>query len=209
MNGHLDPLGRIGRLDAEALATDHYLESLLASAVRREPDAEPPAEVDPALEAVAIALRDGAVRVHPSFRFEERLARRLAEAAADLRLVPAASGETGAPVIAFRRAGGAAAGVAAAGVAAPGVAAADVAAAGVAAAGIAAEDVAEGAARAAQGSPRPIARPLIVGGALTSAAISIAGAAFVAWRLARSGAAGAGAPGSAAGSLPGLLRRLD
>ena len=31
--------------------------------------------------------------------------------------------------------------------------------------------------------PRAIRRPLLIGGALTSAAISLAGAAFVAWRL--------------------------
>ena len=33
------------------------------------------------------------MRVHPSFRFEERLARRLAEAAAGMRLAAAAGGE--------------------------------------------------------------------------------------------------------------------
>jgi hypothetical protein len=36
---------------------------------------------------------------------------------------------------------------------------------------------------------RELPRPLLIGGALTSAAISLAGAAFVAWRLARPGCA--------------------
>jgi len=35
--------------------------------------------------------------------------------------------------------------------------------------------------------PRELARPLLIGGALTSAAISIAGAAIVAWRRGRPG----------------------
>jgi len=96
---------------------------------------------------VARRLYAEAVRVHPSFRFEERLARRLAETAVAARL-PAAVGDGGAaPVVAL------------------GVTFAD----------------------DSLGRPaRPAARrPLLVGGALTSAAISIAGAAFVAWRRAR------------------------
>jgi hypothetical protein len=47
------------------------------------------------------------------------------------------------------------------------------------------------AAEASQGDtptdPRELARPLLIGGALTSAAISIAGAALVAWRRGRPG----------------------
>ena len=35
------------------------------------------------------------------------------------------------------------------------------------------------------GAARPGARPVVIGGVLTSAAISLAGAAFVAWRLRR------------------------
>jgi hypothetical protein len=37
------------------------------------------------------------------------------------------------------------------------------------------------------GSPRDLNRPLLIGGALTSAALSLAGAAFVAWRRGRPG----------------------
>ncbi len=57
--------------------------------------------IDPTLRLAARRLRDELVRTHPSFRFEERLARRLAEAAARMRLATAAGGEAEATVIPF------------------------------------------------------------------------------------------------------------
>ena len=80
------------------------------------------------------------MRVHPSFRFEERLARRLAEAAAGMRLATAVGGEG--TILPF-----------------PG---------------------------AVPDTARPVPRrPLLFGGAVTSAALGLAGAAFVAWRRTR------------------------
>jgi len=130
-------------VEVEALVTDRYLDALLAAAERRTTDAtDEPADpaLDPALRSAAIRLRDELVRVHPSFRFEERLARRLAEAAAGMRLATAVGGEG--TILPF-----------------PG----------------AAPDTAP---------PMP-RRPFLVGGAVTSAALGLAGAAFVAWRRTR------------------------
>jgi hypothetical protein len=140
--------------EVEALLTDLYLESVLA---RIGTDLGPAdAGLDPALRAASDRLRRDMVRVHPSFRFEERLATRLAEAAAMLRM-PAAVGAEGA-VIPFRGS--------------------------AAAAGHPAEAFDPLAFDDPEDDRRELPRPLIIGGALTSAAISIAGAAFVAWRWA-------------------------
>lgn len=139
--------------EVEALLTDLYLESLLA---RSGTDLGPSdARLDPLLRDASDRLRRDLVRVHPSFRFEERLAARLAELAAAMRLPAAAGGEG--QVIELRT----------------------------------------GAAGAAPFDPftdedpederHELSRPLIIGGALTSAAISLAGAAWVAWRRARPG----------------------
>jgi hypothetical protein len=146
--------------EVEALLTDLYLESVLA---RSGTDLGPAdARLDPVLRAVSDRLRRDLVRVHPSFRFEERLAARLAEVAAGMR-VPAAAGGEG-TLVPFGRRGGADAGW-------------------------------NG--RVPDGFDPPsfdpdsdddrreIPRPLLIGGALTSAAISLAGAAFVAWRRTR------------------------
>lgn len=155
------------RVEIEALVTDRYLDALLAAAERRAPDAPADPSLDPAIRGAALRLRDELVRVHPSFRFEERLARRLAEAAAGMRLA-AAAGAEGA-ILPF-----------------PG----------------AADDLLAGdppVGNPRRGDPRAAAapgagpygirllprRPLLVGGAVTSAALSLAGAAFVAWRLTR------------------------
>jgi len=135
-------------LEVEALVTDRYLEALLLAAERRADDAPADPALDPAIRGAARRLRDELVRVHPSFRFEERLARRLAEAAAGLRLAAVAGGD--ATVIAF-----------------PAPLLGDTALAG------------------GSTAPSPDRRPLLVGGAVTSAALSLAGAAFVAWRLTR------------------------
>jgi len=133
--------------DVDALQTDRYLESLL-SADRAAVDAPADAGLDPVIREIATKLRRHLLPVHPSFRFEERLARRLAEAAGSMRLA-AAAGSEGTPL--------------------------------------------------PLSDPRSLepfedifgddiagrARPLLIGGALTSAALSIAGAAFVAWRRTR------------------------
>jgi hypothetical protein len=127
--------------EIEAFIVDRYLESLLA---RHPADIEGvPAE----LRATAGRLAAGLPRHHPSFRFEERLALRLAEVAARMR-VPAAAGAEGV-VVPIR--------------------------------GLGTSDHPEGEEPRAPG-PRPAVPPVVIGGVLTSAAISLAGAAIVAWR---------------------------
>lgn len=121
--------------EIEALIVDRYLESLLAR--RPQSVADLPADLADAADRLVRSLP----RFHPSFRFEEALAARLAAAAAgardpDGRLVPFAPSREG-------RSGG--------------------------------------------GRP-PRSRPVVLGSVVTSAAaISLAGAAYVAWRLARPG----------------------
>jgi hypothetical protein len=163
-------------LEVEALVTDRYLEALLVAAERHAVDAPADPGLDPAVRSAARHLRDELVRVHPSFRFEERLARRLAEAAAGLRLAAASGGD--ATVIPFP---------------VPLLGEADLAEE------LASPDLAAllgaplsdgprtGGPDAAAGAAThtPARRPLLVGGAVTSAALSLAGAAFVAWRLTR------------------------
>jgi hypothetical protein len=150
------------RAEADALLTDLYLDALLAARERHATDAPTAADLDPAVRAVAARLAADLGRVHPSFRFEERLATRLAEAATRLRLAMAAGAEASS---APRAAGDPAR--------SPGDPADEIGAWPVDA------DPAE-----AEGRGRN--RPLILGGALTSAALSIAGAAaYVAWRRAR------------------------
>jgi hypothetical protein len=119
--------------EVEALVVDRYLESLLA---RRPHDVD---DVPPDLEAAADELIRALPRYHPSFRFEEHLAARLAAAAAHA--------EAAGRVVPFARP----------------------------AAGL-------------DPATRPgLARPVVIGSVVTSAAISLAGAAFVAWRRARPG----------------------
>lgn len=141
--------------EVEALLIDLYLESVLA---RSGTDAGPAdARLDPLLRDASDRLRRDLFRVHPSFRFEERLAARLAELAAAMRLPAAAGGEG---QLVELRAG---------------------AAAGDSFDPFADEDP--------EDERHELARPLIIGGALTSAAISLAGAAWVAWRRTRPGRA--------------------
>lgn len=119
--------------DNEAFIVDRYLESLLA---RRPFDAS---DLPLELRATATALVAGLPRYHPSFRFAESLAARLAAAAAPDSHV---AGE----LIAFPQT-------------------------------VVAVDVADG---------RQVGlRPAVIGGVLTSAAISLAGVAYVAWRRSR------------------------
>ena len=86
--------------EIEALITDRYLDSLLA--VQPAPHLEggplgPDDSVSAAVRAVSRRLATDLPRFHPSFRFEERLALRLAELAASMRL-PVAAGAEGAIV---------------------------------------------------------------------------------------------------------------
>jgi hypothetical protein len=137
----------------DALVTDRYLEGLLAAHARgadRAPHV-PASEPDADIRRAADRLSTGLPRLHPSFRFEEALAARLAEVAARMGL-PAAAGAEGL-VVPMRRVGSPVDGL--------------------------------GDAEAPEDDTRGIGRPLLIGGALTSAAISIAGAAYVAWRLNR------------------------
>ena len=190
---------------ADALLTDLYLDAILAGRSLRgdddaaQPGADAPAggRLDPAIRAASERLRRDLVRVHPSFRFEERLATRLAEAAAELR-IPTAVGAEG-HVVPFRAPFGAA-GTPASG-AAPSTALDDLLA-----------DPSE--------DRRDLSRPLLIGGALTSAALSLAGAALVAWRRTRPGSpmvraaravreARDAATAAAGDRLPLDTRRLD
>ncbi|MEA2518482.1 MAG: hypothetical protein QOF49_562 [Chloroflexota bacterium] len=146
---------------ADALLTDLYLDALLAGVVLDRAardaatDGQPGGGIDAALTEAAERLRHDLVRVHPSFRFEERLAVRLAEAAVGLR-VPLAVGAEG-RVVPFPIG-----------------------------------PVPDEDSNLLDVDPtarRDRSRPILIGGALTSAAISIAGAAFVAWRFGRPGRA--------------------
>lgn len=127
--------GRDG--DIEAFVVDRYLESLLA---RRPADIE---GVPADLGATAARLTGALPRYHPSFRFEEALAARLAAVAARIE-----AGEL---------------------VELPWAAAIE---------------------PEPPGGDRPaIGRPVVIRGVVTSAALSILGAAFVAWRMRRQPAA--------------------
>lgn len=143
---------RPDRLEADALLTDHYLDALLAARDRRADDAPVDAGLDAAVHFAARRLSDDLDRVHPSFRFEERLALRLAEAAGRLRLGLAAGAESAAVPT-----------------------------------GPGQDDDLDpaGDGFADPDGPGPFPRPLIIGGAMASAALSIAGAAYVAWRRGR------------------------
>jgi hypothetical protein len=92
--------------EIEALITDRYLDSLLSiqPAVAGPFDGGPLGDgssVGAAVRAVSRRLSMDLPRFHPSFRFEERLALRLAEVAASMRLPIAAGGES--QPIAMRR----------------------------------------------------------------------------------------------------------
>jgi len=89
--------GDIG--EVEALMTDRYLDSLLAIQPRNQLSETSagfaPSEdrLGAAVRAISRRLATDLPRFHPSFRFEERLALRLAEVAASMRLPVAAGGE--------------------------------------------------------------------------------------------------------------------
>jgi hypothetical protein len=138
--------GRDGN-EVDALVTDRYLEMLLAAHARGA-DGAPAVSVpaDP-IRTTAERLARDLPRLHPSFRFEEALAARLADVAWRMRAATTAGGD---------------------GLIVPLPLPADIA-----------DDPDGPDARPALG------RPLLIGGALTSAALSLAGAAYVAWRLNR------------------------
>jgi hypothetical protein len=141
--------------DVDALITDRYLESILA-AHGRGADRSPVAiDAQPTL-AVRLAADRLAMelpRLHPSFRFEEALAAKLSQAAARMRLSTAAGG---APVALPPDIGSVPFGPA---------------------------SRADVLVRFRREGTLEVGRPLLIGGAITSAAISLAGAAYVAWRI--------------------------
>jgi len=142
--------GRDGH-DVDALVTDRYLEALLAAHARGADHGPAPTTPDDRIRETADRLARDLPRLHPSFRFEEALAARLAEAAGRMRGAGARDDAADHTVTL------------------PGSRAAD-------------EPGLFGIATDAWPDRR---RPLLIGGALTSAAISLAGAAYVAWRLNR------------------------
>jgi len=81
--------------EIEALITDRYLDSLLAVQPAKDDGllGGPGFTVSAAVRAVSRRLSTDLPRFHPSFRFEERLALRLAEVASSMRLPVAAGGE--------------------------------------------------------------------------------------------------------------------
>jgi hypothetical protein len=165
---------------SEALLTDLYLDGLLAGVVRDVATTGTPediaARLDPAARHAAERLRHDLVRVHPSFRFEERLATRLAAAAVGMRVSVAAGGDR--RMVAFRPGRGSDVD--------PGIVLPE---AGRDPAEPAMDAVPEPLGLDVDPARRVPARPLLIGGALTSAALSLAGAAFVAWRFGRPGRA--------------------
>jgi hypothetical protein len=138
--------------EVEALLTDRYLERVLARATGGETAGPFDPLLSPILRDAAETLRRDLVRVHPSFRFEERLASRIADAAAALRMPAAAGAEGG--VVSIGAVGGT----------------------------VERDDDAYLFDDDGELERRELSRPLLIGGALTSAAISLAGAAWVAWR---------------------------
>jgi hypothetical protein len=158
--------------EIEALVTDGYLDALLAAIDRHADDAPSDGSIDPEVREAARILRASLVRVHPSFRFEERLAGRLADLAAS-QARPALAAASGS-VVDLRE--GAAA-----------ILETDPLVAAIIRGELdpTDEDAVE------RGARQPATRrPLIVGGAITSAAISLVGVAYVAWRASRPAAQG-------------------
>jgi hypothetical protein len=146
--------GRDAR-EVDALVTDRYLDALLAAHARGTDRG--PAAADPGddVRAAADRLSRDLPRLHPSFRFEEALASRLAEVAARMGM-PVAAGAEGLLLPMRGR--------------------------GPASLDTALDGDPDGLGGPTDDGRLPFGRPLLIGGALTSAAISIAGAAYVAWR---------------------------
>jgi hypothetical protein len=173
----------LGRGTRDARRTERYLDGLMAADERRVAGLPVDVEMDPAVRLSARRLRADLVRVHPSFRFEEALAARLAAGAMRLRAgLPMEAAGTESPAVtpgtvaAFRRhlpagEGGAATALLEGTASSPAPALTEPHGAAPASA---LRRLPEMAARQS--------RPLIVGGVgVASAAISI-GAVYVAWR---------------------------
>ena len=162
-SGHRD------RAEVDALVADQYLDALLSAGDRGADDAPADAALAPEMREAARILRRSLVRLHPSFRFEDRLATRLAALAAVQARARAAGSDGAGALIPFPR---------------PETPSGD-------------RDPLLGAILAGELDPAatpaidvetrlgPGRRPLIVGGAITSAAISLVGVAWVAWRASR------------------------
>jgi hypothetical protein len=149
--------------EIDAMTTDRYLDALLSAHASGAAGTPVSSAVDPAARAAADRLSRDLPRFHPSFRFEEGLWLRLSDVARGLQF-GAAAGSDAKPVAVVRGRG-------------------------------VSMDPDAIALAALVDDPDPEAdipnavRPLLVGGALTSAALSIAGAAYVAWRLSHPNAA--------------------
>jgi hypothetical protein len=163
-------------IEVEALLTDQYLDSLLAARDRRAIDVPADPRLDPSIRLVARRLDSDLARVHPSFRFEERLAAELARRASLVRAGRGAGDVAVMPILSAR----------------PEPSLMPVAASPDAARVSRSRawprpQLQVGPVGDSIGLPhldRSMPRPLLIGGALTSAAISIAGA-WVAWRRGR------------------------
>lgn len=173
--------GADGDEPVQALITDRYLDALLAAAERQADDAPVDVALDPDMRAAMRALRRILVRVHPSFRFEERLAARLADLAAlqdGRRAMAAGSGRSGATVpeqLPVRLPGTASPAFGALEAVDPGLAA------------ILAGELDPSAPVERLLPINGVSRPWIVGGAMASAALSLVGVAWVARRVVRPG----------------------
>jgi hypothetical protein len=168
----------LGSGTRDARRTERYLDGLMAADERHAHDVPVDTDLDPAVRSAARELRAGLNRVHPSFRFEDALAARLAEGAIRLRAglpieeaAPVSGRGTVSPFLSRSVHG--------TGTELP--AAAPIVSAVPAAAAIRTRDTWSAAAfrRLPEMGSRS-SRPLIVGG-VASAAISI-GAVYVAWR---------------------------
>jgi len=163
-------LGRdVGEI--EALVTDRYLDALLAGpdahlpvapAARRRRLGRPIGSIDDAVRVVSGRLAEDLPRFHPSFRFEERLALQLAEVAAAMRLPGGSDAHRG---------------VEAARPAAP------MAITRLEPDPLAAPIDDDG------NDDGAVPRPILIGGAVAASALSLAGAAWLAWRRRSSQAA--------------------
>ena len=166
----------------DALVADRYLDALLEATERRPVPVPAGAahdvadDLDPGVRDAARVLRRALVRVHPSFRFEERLAARLADLAAGGAPALSVAGGTVIPFPAGHRV----------------VPDAPLDGDPLLDAILRGELDPADAAAVDRAEQVPLGRrPLIVGGAaITSAAISIVGVAIVAWRASRPGSRG-------------------
>jgi hypothetical protein len=170
----------LGHGERDAERTERYVDELMAASDRGASDAPVSADADPAVLGAARRLQTDLTRVHPSFRFEEALAGRLAAAALRLRAGLPVEAAADAPSRELAEPASLMAFPAAAALTLP------IAARGTAARGGPWRAILPPAAfrRIPEVAARP-SRPLIVGGVgVASAAISI-GAVYVAWRHSR------------------------